>query len=165
MKAYADRKTDFENIDSVQFFTPGLYVIGATPAAGKTTFRWQLLNQLANEGESCIYCIYEMSRLELYFKSLARELFKRDYKTDLTATQIRRGGASKALRVVVDLAQKLLKFSVLEFQDETVDDLLNLLRPLCTDKAKAPVVCLDYLQIMTMNREFYLLKLRELTTV
>ena len=155
MKAYTDRKTGFENIDEFQFFTPGLYVIGATPAAGKTTFCWQLLEQLARKGESCIYCSYEMSRLELFSKSLARELFRRDDKTTLTAAQIRRGGVSKALHEVrVDfVVSSLLKLSVLELQDETVDDILTLLRPLCTDKAKAPVVCLDYLQIMPTNRE------------
>ena len=154
MKLYAERKTGFENLDEYQFFTPGLYIIGATPAAGKTTFCWQLLEQLARKGESCIYCSYEMSRLELFSKSFARELFRRDEKTALTAAQIRRGGSSKALyEVLVDLAEKSLKFSVLELQDETVDDLLTLLKPLCTDKAKAPVVCLDYLQIMPTGRE------------
>ena len=154
MKVYADRSTGFVNIDKFQFFTPGLYVIGATPAAGKTTFCWQLLHQLANKGETCIYCSYEMSRLELFSKSFARELFMRDKDTKLTAAQIRRGATSAELeRLIVDLAEKPIKFSVLELQDETVDDLLNLLRPLCSDKAKAPVVCLDYLQIVPTSRE------------
>ena len=139
MKSYADRKTGFENLDEYQYFTPGLYVIGATPAAGKTTFCWQLLEQLARQGESCIYCSYEMSRLELFSKTFARELFKRNKETKLTGAQIRRGGTSKELyEVLVDLAEKPIKFSVLELQDETVDDLLTLLKPLCTDKAKAP---------------------------
>ena len=154
MKAYADRSTGFTNIDSVQFFTPGLYVIGATPAAGKTTFCQQLLHQLANKGEMCIYCSYEMSCLELFSKSFARELFKRDRTTKLTAAQIRRGGTSAELeRLIVDLAEKPINFSVFELQDETIDDLIRLLRPLCSDKAKAPVVCLDYLQIVPTKRE------------
>ena len=154
MKSYADRKTGFYNIDAVQLFPPGFYVIGATPAAGKTTFCWQLLNQLAAKGENCIYCTYEMSRLELYSKSLARELFKRDETTTLTAAQIRKGGTSAELRnVVEEFATLNLKLHVFELQDETVDDLLNLLRPLCSDKAKAPVVCLDYLQIVPTSRE------------
>ena len=38
MKTYAKRLTGFDNLDAAQFFSPGLYVIGATPAAGKTTF-------------------------------------------------------------------------------------------------------------------------------
>ena len=154
MKTYAERKTGFENIDAVQFFTPGLYVIGATPAAGKTTFCWQLLEQLARNGESCIYCSYEMSRLELFSKSLARELFKRNENTCLTAAQIRRGGWSVELDYVrEDFLNSEIDLRVLELQDETIDDLLNLLRPLCQDKAKAPVVCLDYLQIMPTGRE------------
>ena len=38
LKNYANRHTGFKNIDEQHFFSPGLYVIGATPAAGKTTF-------------------------------------------------------------------------------------------------------------------------------
>ena len=81
-------------------------------------------------------------------------MFKRDATTKLTAAQIRKGGTSVELeRLIVDFADSQRDLSVLELQDETVDDLLNLLRPLCTDKTKAPVVCLDYLQIVPMNRE------------
>ena len=154
MKAYAERKTGFNNIDEHQFFTPGLYVIGATPAAGKTTFCQQLLHQLANKGETCIYCSYEMSRLELFSKSLARELFKRDAKTKLTAAQIRKGGTSAELKgIVAEFAATKFNFNVFELQNETIDDLLRLLRPLCSDKTKAPVVCLDYLQIVPTDCE------------
>lgn len=154
LKPYADRKTGFGNIDQYQFFTPGLYVIGATPAAGKTTFCWQLLNQLAHKGETCIYCSYEMSRLELFSKSLACELFRRDENTALTAAQIRRGGFSNEYKnIVAEFVSYKLKLHVFELQDETIDDLLRLLKPFCNDKTKAPVVCLDYLQIVPTNRE------------
>ena len=40
LKIYANQKIGFLNIDLHQFFCPGLYVVGATPATGKTTFRW-----------------------------------------------------------------------------------------------------------------------------
>ena len=152
MKTYAERKTGFENIDAIQFFTPGLYVIGATPAAGKTTFCWQLLEQLARKGESCIYCSYEMSRLELFSKSLARELFHR-YEYTPTSAQLRRGASIGGLHdTLVDLTDLGLNLSVLELQDETINDLLKLLKSLCAKK-KAPVVCLDYLQIVPTGRE------------
>lgn len=148
-KAYAARRSGFGNLDAEQFFSPGLYVIGATPAAGKTTFCWQLLEQLARRGETCIYCSYEMSRLELFAKSLAREVFKRAPLTTLTAAGIRRGSWSEEMNhAVEDFAADSIDLSVLELQDETVDDLLTLLKPLCTDKKRAPVVCLDYLQIV-----------------
>jgi replicative DNA helicase len=155
MKAYSERTSGFDNLDQFQFFHPGLYVIGATPAAGKTTFCWQLLEQLARNGETCIYCSYEMSQLELFSKSLAREIFKRVPKTELTAADIRRGAWSLQLAATRDdFAKSKLDLSILELQDESVDDLLSLLKPLCFDKAKAPVVCLDYLQIVPTSREF-----------
>ena len=154
MKNYAKRQSGFDNIDQLQLFSPGLYVIGAIPAAGKTTFCWQLLEQLARNGESCIFCSYEMSRLELFAKSLARELFKRDSKTTLTAAQLRRGASSGALLDLLPVfANSQLDLSVLELQDETIDDLLVLLKPLCSNKDKAPVVCIDYLQIVPTSRD------------
>ena len=154
LKNYAERKTGFENIDEHQFFSPGLYVIGATPAAGKTTFCWQLLEQLAEHGESCIYCSYEMSGLELFTKTASRRLFLRNSETALTAAQIRRGGLSKALdEVILEIANSKANLSVLELQDESIDELLIRLKPLCLDKQKAPVICLDYLQIVPSSKE------------
>ena len=154
MKNYAQRKTGFVNLDLLQFFNPGLYVIGATPAAGKTTFCWQLLEQLARNGETCIYCSYEMSKLELFSKSVARELFKRIPSTNLTAADIRRGAHSLQLNnTIKDFGASSLDLSVFELQDESIDDLLALLRPLCLNKAKAPIVCLDYLQIVPTSRD------------
>lgn len=154
LKNYANRLTGFENLDAAQFFSPGLYVIGATPAAGKTTFCWQLLEQLAQRGESCIYCSYEMSRLELFAKSIAREVFKRSPYTNLTAAGIRRGDWSVELdHVLEDFSVSKRDLSVFELQDESIDDLLALLKPLCLNKDKAPVVCLDYLQIVPTSRE------------
>ena len=149
LKIYANRKTGFSNIDLNQFFSPGLYVIGATPAAGKTTFCWQLLEQLANNGESCIFCSYEMSALELFTKTAARQLFLKDKQSSLTAADIRRGAWSNSLdSIIIETANAEADLQILELQDESVDDLLNLLRPLCNGKDKSPVVCIDYLQII-----------------
>lgn len=154
LKNYANRLTGFSNLDQQQFFSPGLYVIGATPAAGKTTFCWQLLEQLAERGEDCIYCSYEMSDIELFTKTAARRLFLRDSQTALTAAQIRRGGVSKALdEVILETAKTRANLSVLEVQDESIDELLIRLKPLCLDKQKAPVICLDYLQIVPSSKE------------
>ena len=154
LKNYATRLTGFKNIDEQQFFSPGLYVIGATPAAGKTTFCWQLLEQLAESGEECIYCSYEMSKLELFTKTAARRLFLRDKQTTLTAADIRRGAWSAQLdNVISEVANSKTNLQVLELQDESIDELLIRLKPLCLDKQKAPVICLDYLQIVPSSKE------------
>ncbi|MBO4780056.1 MAG: MerR family transcriptional regulator [Selenomonadaceae bacterium] len=154
LKNYAERKTGFENIDEHQFFSPGLYVVGATPAAGKTTFCWQLLEQLAEYGESCIYCSYEMSGLELFTKTAARKLFLKDKTNSLTAADIRRGSWSSQLDCVInEVANSQSNLQIMELQDESIEELLSQLKSHCSDKAKAPVVCLDYLQIVPSSRE------------
>ena len=155
LKNYANRQTGFKNIDEQQFFSPGLYVIGATPAAGKTTFCWQLLEQLAEKGESCIYCSYEMSALELFTKTAARKLFLRNKETRQTAAEIRRGSWSVQLDTVIDevAAKAQTNLQVMELQDESIDNLLSRLNVLCKKSVKAPVVCLDYLQIVPSARE------------
>ena len=154
LKNYANRLTGFNNLDQQQFFSPGLYVIGATPAAGKTTFCWQLLEQIAERGEDCIYCSYEMSDLELFTKTAARRLFLRDKQTTLTAADIRRGAWSAQLDCVIsEVANSQANLQVLELQDESIDELLIRLKPLCFDKQKAPVICLDYLQIVPSSKE------------
>ena len=154
LKNYANRLTGFKNIDEQQFFSPGLYVIGATPAAGKTTFCWQLLEQFAEHGEDCIYCSYEMSNIELFTKTAARRLFLKDKQTSLTAADIRRGSWSAQLDCVIrEVANSKINLQVLELQDESIDELLIRLKPLCFDKQKAPIICLDYLQIVPSSKE------------
>ena len=146
---YSNRKSGFSNIDDLQIFSPGLYVIGATPACGKTTFCWQLLEQFAANGETCFFCSYEMSEFELFSKSYAREMFKRDSSTKITAADIRNGAHSPLFYdVFTDAANETNSLQLFEFRDESVDDLLRIIRPHCNNKDKSPIVCIDYLQII-----------------
>lgn len=162
---YSERKTGFANLDGTgefesagqkQIFAPGLYMLGATPGAGKTTFAWQLLNQLADAGEPCIFCSYEMSRLELYTKSIARELFKQKksghYVMALSAADIRRGVKNGGIEEVIKLAAKFArtnaKLLVRELSNVNVVELIESLKPLVVESEKPPVVVIDYLQII-----------------
>ena len=150
MKEYARRSTGFDNLDQLQIFSPGLYVLGGLPALGKTSFAWQLLEQLARNGEKCIYCSYEMSKLELFSKSIARELFKIDPSTVITSAGIRRGDTSDSVKNISHAFGKLkLELQVMELQEHDVDSLLNILRKYCI--GKAPVIVLDYLQIVPIK--------------
>ena len=150
MKLFANRKTGFVNLDEKQIFSPGLYVIGGLPALGKTSFAWQLLEQLAQRGESCVYCSYEMSEFELFSKSLARAVFIQDKNTGLTSAGIRRGNTSHSLQnIVSSFKSSNLDLHVLELQEHDIDDLIFKLRPFFKDKA--PIFVLDYLQIVPVK--------------
>lgn len=154
LRKYAERSTGFSNIDAVQIFTPGLYVVGGLAALGKTSWCWQLLHQIAKNGESCIYCSYEMSRLELFSKSVASELYQRDSQTTISSADIRLGAYSNTITEIIDeFKTSKADLRVLELRDESIDDLLNFLTPICFNSDKAPVVCLDYLQIVPNHKE------------
>ena len=153
---YANRKTGFSNLDDAQIFMPGLYVLGALPAVGKTTFAWQLLNQLALNGENCIYCSYEMSRSELFTKSMTRELYKREPEfceaMNLTSANIRRGALndSPELRgqAAAFAAMTSINLRVFELSNVSIDKLIDALERVVDDSDKSPVVAIDYLQII-----------------
>ena len=152
---YSARKTGFENIDEAQIFMPGLYMLGALPASGKTTFAWQLLNQLAEKGEPCIYCSFEMSRAELFTKSVVRELYKKNpqmsERLNLTSANIRRGamrGSRELLEQVAEFAKSATNLKVAELSNTSVTELIEGLKPLVADVDRSPVICVDYLQII-----------------
>ena len=160
-RKYSERKTGFKNLDAAaQMFLPGLYVLGALPATGKTTFAWQLLNQLADNGETCIYCSYEMSRAELFTKSLARELYKINPKKieelNLTSANIRRG-RGESLEELKSLTESFAKSKktlyVAELSNMGIADLIEKLKSLIANADKSPVICIDYLQIVPPSKD------------
>lgn len=155
---YSSRKTGFKNIDDVQVFMPGLYVLGALPASGKTTFAWQLLNQLAEKGEPCIYCSFEMSRTELFTKSIVRELYKNNprlsERLNLTSANIRRGackGSKELIEQAANFAKSTTNLKVAELSNTSVTELIEGLKPLIAGVDKSPTVCIDYLQIIPIR--------------
>lgn len=156
---YSKRKTGFEQLDQNQIFAPGLYVLGGLPSLGKTTFAWQLLYQLAEYGNPCFYCSYEMSDLELITKTLSSKLFNRRRGAEagdlaLTAAQIRKGDSNDTLKEVIQaVIDSHVDIRVLELQNENIDTLLLKLRAYCRDIKKSPIICLDYLQIIPTKKD------------
>lgn len=49
------------------------------------------MEQFAERGEICLFCAYEMAMIELFYKSYAHEMFKRDLSTNITAADICNG--------------------------------------------------------------------------
>lgn len=139
-KRFAGLKSGFSNLDKVQTeWERGLYVIGAPPSAGKTTFIWQLLEQMARQrdefGKFCNHCVfisYEMTEFQMFSKSLARGLFD-FYRTQdeyfepdkdfLTAAKIRKGCSSSDLKKVLANFQKTEIIEILEKEEQNFVDL------------------------------------------
>ena len=164
-KKYVGRKTGFENIDrEMKMFRPGVYVIGGLAALGKTTFALQLLEQMSERGENCIYCSYEMERGFLYAKMLAREVsrleskdYEEEIKNPLTAVQISQGDLREHeenyKKAVQNFVESRIPLRIWELDEVKVDKLIERLEKICEKVEKPPIVCIDYLQLLSGGNE------------
>lgn len=129
-KKYEELQTGFFNLDERQEFEAGIYTIGAPPSLGKTSFVWQLLEQMARKSNEekrvhCVFVSYEMSEEVLFSKSLARGVFelsqnRKEYFMEgemLTATQIRKGNFGGKDNQWVEDVDKVLR----EYQKSEMD--------------------------------------------
>lgn len=73
-KDYQTTRTGFDRLDDVLGggFRAGLYVLGAISSLGKTTLLMQVADQIAQSGTDVLVFSLEMSRDELYSKSISR---------------------------------------------------------------------------------------------
>lgn len=154
LKKMADVKrisTGFKNFDEAQIILPGLYLIGAEPAIGKTDFVWQILEQMAHDCR-CIYCSYEMSRNTMLRRIIARQIFKEHPFTPITASNLHenvkyREHLESLASAMETLYNQNLDLRALELYGQNVDSLIRLLKPLC-DTDRQPVIAIDYLQVL-----------------
>lgn len=160
---YKNRKAGFANMDSIQPFFPGLYVIGAPPSAGKTTFSWQLANQQAYLGEYVLYFSLEQTKYELVAKSLSRRFYMA-YRADAshnngrsslplyTSIDIRYGNADRtqsnnmAAAQAMDTQDRLFVFD--GGFSYTVEDICFCIECFIQQMGRIPFVVIDYLQII-----------------
>ncbi len=157
---FKDRKTGFENFDDkLKFFLPGIYVVSGLPALGKTSFCLQLLEQMAQNGDYCIFCSFEMSKKFLFSKIFAREVFRIEsqkfgtVKFPLTSTQIFVNDINDFHQDAYQSAFNFFTtvtypFHIWEETKPDVDNLIARLNNVCSVLDKPPVVCIDYLQLL-----------------
>ena len=140
----------FENFDNAQILLPGLYLIGAEPAIGKTDFVWQMLEQMARGGCRCIYASYEMDRNTMLRRIAARQIFKENPFTPLTSSNLHENvkypeHVEALVSAMATLYEQNLDLRALELYGQNVDSLIRLLKPLRTDD-KPFIIAVDYLQ-------------------
>lgn len=145
-RQFSNRKTGFENLDAVQSFLPGLYILGGLPGIGKTSFAMQLAEQCAAAGENVLYISYEMDVDFLRAKSIARELFLRDPFTTLTAARIASGDTNSAVEEIVSSRKKSARNFRIIRTNATMTNLLAALEVELSLFDKPPIIFVDYLQ-------------------
>lgn len=160
-KKYANRKTGFENIDRNVGFYPGLYVLGAVPSLGKTTFALQLADLQAAKGEPVLFFSLEQSGLEIATKSLSRTMYELNSKEPLSAIQIRRGESNadllEAQRYYIETTANNLTVAACSF-NTTPEIILATIRAHADKVGVAPLVVIDYLQAISFPLQKLVMK-------
>ena len=148
---YKDRKTGFSNLDEkTSGLYPGLYVIGAVPSLGKTTFIHQLGDQLAEAGDHVLYFSLEQSRLEMITKSLSRITAKRDRLIAISAINIRRGQITQAVNDALKEYRTIAdRISIIALNfDASITYIQDYIQEYIKRNDTKPIVIIDYLQII-----------------
>lgn len=139
----------------------GLYVLGAVSSLGKTTFLLNVADNLARQGEHVLFFSLEMSRIELFTKSLARiistyhldseransisatDLRKRNFDEDSQEAKEERKARSEYLENIAP------RMTIIECDFETtIQDIMNMVTTYIDTQGVKPVVFVDYIQIM-----------------
>lgn len=147
-----DRKTGFADLDEKSGgLYPGLYVIAATSSLGKTTFSHQIADNLATAGNDVLFFSMEQSRLELVTKSLARNIFLKDNKTDITSLSIRKGRKDPIINAAAaEYKQQVAdRLSIIEGNFNcNISFIGDYIRQYINKTNSKPIVFIDYLQIL-----------------
>lgn len=159
-----EAKTGFEglDVDLSGGLHEGLYVIGAESSLGKTTLVLQIADQVSEDGQDVLFFSLEMSKYELMAKSISRNSYmiagadrakdtqqifnNRKYKT---YSETDRAVISGAIEAYASQAKNLyIHEGTFENRRLTAEDIKTIVARHTTATGKAPLVIVDYLQIL-----------------
>ena len=150
VKAYAFKLTGFDNLDDATSLFPGLYVLGALPGMGKTTFAQQLADNLASRGDHVLYFSLEQTALELVTKGLSRITYEMhgDGKA-LQAIDIKSGeGDSETINAAIEKYSEFAKHEAIISGGLSAGKILSTIKDYIAREKVKPIVIIDYLQII-----------------
>ena len=159
-------KTSFKKLNNLynDGFISGLYVIGANPGVGKTSFCLQLADDFVQNSYDVIYCSLEMSELELITKSLSRFSYIYDKDNAFSYNDI--------LNNLSTIRNNEKLFNILKLYYNEVYRKITIIAPDKNDNfsithlnqaiynykfvhKKKPVVIIDYLQLLKDYKKNY----------
>lgn len=150
--------TGFNKLDDAIYgLAEGLYIIGAPPGLGKTSYLLQMADNLAKEDYSILYFALEMSSPELISKSLSRLSFLNNLDgKPLTTKDILMGNMQNEINTInnvegwfnkyKDISDNL--FIIEGVADMSVKDIRSKVKTHISHTSTKPIVIVDYMQIL-----------------
>lgn len=159
-------KTGFPSLDKLLDggLYAGLYIIGAISSLGKTTFCLQIADQIAAAGENVLIFSLEMSRDELIAKSVSRLSLDLDLERNNSTKNAKttRGIlAGSRYSLYSDTEKEIIKGAIEQYSTFAgniyitegvgnigVQQIVEAVKRFQRTTGKAPVVLIDYIQIL-----------------
>lgn len=153
---------DIDRALSGGFIRKTLVLLGAAPGFGKTCLAQWIFETMAHAGHDCLYLNLEMSQEQLIARALSKISWNL-YKKDLSALDIMRGYSwdketEKAVKDAASVYKMNIAGHLVYNPGDTktrLDDILQALEietnRLALDHKPAPVICIDYLQLIQGN--------------
>ena len=155
--------TGFENLDKLLdggLYT-GLYVVGAISSLGKTTFIMQIADSIAKSGRGVLIFSLEMSKFELIAKSLSRMSFIKSLEEYQSACYAKTTRSVLLGRYRNEIDSKIIAEAMQDYSEwgrniHITEGIGNIgvaeikakIEEFKKFRNKAPVVVIDYLQIL-----------------
>lgn len=157
IKAFASLpkvNTGYSNLDAHQRLYPGVYMLGALTSLGKTTFLYQMGDQIAEAGTPVLYFSLEQSPLEMTTKSMSRKIFLHSLEDDtyhnFSSIEIRDGLASGTRELIEQEGNYYCHIkgcmTIVKGRDMTVEQIASYVKDFSVKYDVKPVVMVDYLQ-------------------
>lgn len=152
-------KTGLDNLDkTIGGVSPGLYVLGAIPSLGKTTLIHQFADNMAIAGYPVLFFSLEQTPMELASKSIARESFKLNRESEITAWALQNNFLTNENRQLAVNAFNRYSSAVADrlniipgIHSISLDDIISIVEKFIAETGKTPVVIIDYLQIISLD--------------
>lgn len=165
-------KTGFKKLDEkLQGLFPGLYVIGAMPSIGKSTFVLQLCDNIAQAQKNVLFFSLEQKRIELITKSLTRSMAIHEQETGNvdffekvktgsepynipSAIELRTNKKwnenERTKRAIEDYKNTIANYVTIDDNNFTAD--INYIKAVVkqymAETLQTPVIIIDYLQVL-----------------
>ncbi len=150
--------TGFNKLDEAIYgLSEGLYIIGAPPGLGKTSYLLQMADNLAKESYSVLYFALEMSREELISKSISRISFLNNMGgKPLTTKDILIGNMDLEFNNINHIEGWFNEYKGISDNlfimegvgDMSVKDIRSKVKTHISHTSKKPIVLVDYMQIL-----------------
>lgn len=155
--------TGFENLDKLLDggLYPGLYVFGAISSLGKTTFIMQTADSIAKSGRGVLIFSLEMSKFELIAKTLSRMSFIKSLEKYQSPVYAKTTRSVLLGRYDNEIDSKIIAEAMQDYSDwgsniHITEGIGNIgvaeikakIEEFKKFRNKAPVVVIDYLQIL-----------------